>query len=319
MLRSFENFRSLPLELQDEMWSSGIRPAKPGIHIFRLTSDYKSKLLMERHLEAPWAVKYRLSTPSEGPHPFRGGTVSFAEVDPPTYLVDASIWNTCRQSRHVMKRKLAPIKRITIWSTTDRGNLRFKTNALESKALEDIAHKQCTIVVCPGRDLFILQLDDPSMFSWSQSADTIPDDLIPALMPMQDVGWRYRSVWASSLYILPRTQSLDSLCSFIVCASRFGELKTLWLIIDRIKRKNWVPSRRELDKPEPKGFETDNFQLTEVIIDDASDWDGSTEQLPWGEFEDESHYLADLLAFVHHLRLFVANASYDSPNIDFSV
>lgn len=217
-----------------------------------------------------------------------------------------------------MRGRLAPTKPITIWTRVDRGSLSCKVNALDSNAPEDITLERCSIVVSPGRDLFVLQLDDSNMLSWSLSDDLTPDGTTPSLMQMPHVGWEYRAAQTTGLGAFPRTQSLDSLCSYIVYGSRYRGLETLWLINRCIRRKHWVPSREELDKPEPQAFETDDFRLIEVSVDDSVDWGGPAEHLPRDEIieQGDSSTLDDFLAFIHHLQVFATHVSHNSPNLD---
>ncbi|KAG8664203.1 uncharacterized protein FPOAC1_013910 [Fusarium poae] len=159
-----------------------------------------------------------------------------------------------------------------------------------------------TIIVSPSLDLFILQFDNPDMLSWSLSEDIVPFDTIPSPMQIRHVGWQYHPIWASSLQDSPWIGSLDSLCSYIVYGVRLGGLETLWLINYRIKRKHWVSSKSEVKGPEPKVFETDNFRLIEVLLDENV---LSPEQLRWDEVvaEGDPYTVSDFLAFVTKLRL----------------
>ncbi|KAG8664962.1 uncharacterized protein FPOAC1_012939 [Fusarium poae] len=133
-----------------------------------------------------------------------------------------------------------------------------------------------TIIVSPSLDLFILQFDNPDMLSWSLSEDIVPFDTIPSPMQIRHVGWQYHPIWASSLQDSPWIGSLDS-CAHILYTA-------------------------EVKGPEPKVFETDNFRLIEVLLDENV---LSPEQLRWDEVvaEGDPYTVSDFLAFVTKLRL----------------
>jgi hypothetical protein len=312
MFGLFHYFERLPAELQTEIWTAAVRPAKPGIQIFSFSCDSKKRSPADGTPEAPWNDKYYLMTSkwSFGPKSNHFSTfdepiASWRRNNPSTYVLDSGLWNTCRQSRYIVRGKLAPIKPLVIWTMPECGSLN-----VDASASEGLFSQRPSIIVSPSQDLFILQLDDPDMFAWSLFDDIILDEINPTLMQMRNVGWEYRAIWASGLHEAPRIRSLDSLCCYIVYGARFGGLETLWLINYNIKRKQWVPSREELGRPELKVFETDAFRLTEVLVDDTISWVGPPEQMPWGEIieEGDSYTLDDFLAFVHQLRWLVAHS-----------
>ncbi|EGU89405.1 hypothetical protein FOXB_00075 [Fusarium oxysporum f. sp. conglutinans Fo5176] len=142
--------------------------------------------------------------------------------------------------------------------------------------------------------------------------DVIPNNTAQGLLQIPHVGWQYHPSWASSLHESSRIRSLDSLCCYIVYGARFGGLETLWLINYRVKRKHWVSSKEEFDGPKPKVFETDEFRLIEVEIDDNI---RSPEQLPWDEVVERGDFytLDDFLAFVRLLRQLVTHTLLSTP------
>ncbi|KAF5256805.1 hypothetical protein FOXYS1_12701 [Fusarium oxysporum] len=150
------------------------------------------------------------------------------------------------------------------------------------------------------------------MFSRFLFEDVIPNNTAQGLLQIPHVGWQYHPSWASSLHESSRIRSLDSLCCYIVYGARFGGLETLWLINYRIKRKHWVSSKEEFDGPKPKVFETDEFRLIEVEIDDNI---RSPEQLPWDEVVERGDFytLDDFLAFVRLLRQLVTHTLLSTP------
>ncbi|PNP51281.1 hypothetical protein FNYG_15904 [Fusarium nygamai] len=174
-----------------------------------------------------------------------------------------------------MRDTLGPTKPITIRMKVGCGRSDVEVDALASDSSQ-----QRSIIVSPSQDLFVLQPDDPDMFNRFLFEDVIPDNTAQGLLQIPHVGWQYHPSWASSLHESSRIRSLDSLCYYIVYGARFGGLETLWLINYRIKRKHWVPSKEEFDGPKPKVFETDEFRLIEVEIDNNI---RSSEQLPWDE------------------------------------
>ncbi|KAJ4148671.1 hypothetical protein NW765_016381 [Fusarium oxysporum] len=314
MLDSFHCFRSLPAELQIEIWISAVRPAKAGVQIFSLSSGHRSRSHDDGAPEAPWVDSYYLTAPkwAFGPkssrvNGFEEITASWTKNNPSTYLLDSGVWNACRQSNRVMRDVLGPTKPIAI-----RTKVRCGRSNVEIDAPESDSSQQRSIVVSPSQDLFILQLDDPDMFSRFLFEDLIPNNTAQGLLQIPHVGWQYHPSWASSLHESPRIRSLDSLCYYIVYGARFGGLETIWLINYRIKRKHWVSSKAEFDGPKPKVFKTDEFQLIEVEIDNDI---RSSEQLSWDEVVErgDPYTLDDFLAFVRQLRQLVTHTLLSTP------
>ncbi|KAF4435488.1 hypothetical protein F53441_13496 [Fusarium austroafricanum] len=314
MFDSFHCFRNLPVELQTEIWSSAVRPVKAGVQIFSLSSDHRSQSHGDGAPEAPWADTYYLTAPkwAFGPKSSRFSafdetTASWTKNNPSTYLIDSGLWNACRQSHRAMRDILGPTEPRAI-----RMTVRCSHSNGEIDAPENVSFQQRNLIVSPSQDLFILQPDDPDMFSWSLFEDVIPNNTAPGWLEIPHVGWQYHPSWASSLHASSWIKSLDSLCCYIVYGARFGGLETLWLINYRIKRKHWVSSKEEFDEPKPKVFETDEFRLIEVEIDDNI---RSSEQLPWDEVVEsrDSYTLGDFIAFVRQLRQLVARRLLSTP------
>ncbi|QKD57539.2 uncharacterized protein FOBCDRAFT_242026 [Fusarium oxysporum Fo47] len=263
-----------------EIWSSAVRPAKAGVLIFSLSSDHRSQPHEDDDPEAPWVGSYYLTAPrwAFGPKSSRVNgfdeiTASWTKNNLSTYLIDSGLWGACRQSHCVMRDILGPTKPIAI-----RTKVRY----------------------------------GPDMLSRFLFEDVIPNNTARGLLQIPHVGWQYHPSWASSLHESSRIRSLDSLCCYIVYGARFGGLETLWLINYRIKRKHWVSSKEEFDGPKPKVFETDEFWLIEVEIDDNI---RSPEQLPWDEVVERGDFytLDDFLAFVRLLRQLVTHTLLSNP------
>ncbi|KAG5742957.1 hypothetical protein H9Q70_014326 [Fusarium xylarioides] len=235
-----------------------------------------------------------------------------ATNNPSTYLIDYGLWDTCRQSRRTMADKLTPYKPVTIQMRRDCGIANKVTRSKDS-----LSYRR-RIIVSPSQDLFILQLDDSDMFAWTLFDEIIPVGTAPVPLQIRNVGWEYQTIWATSLHESPWVRSLDSLCCYIVYGARFGGLETLWLINYGLKRKHWVPSRKDLDRVEAKVFETDSFRLTEVLIDDVVHGDRQQEQLPWGEVVDmdSSGTLAEFVAFVCQLQRLVNDTLQPTPTLE---
>ncbi|KAM5529375.1 hypothetical protein FOXYSP1_17219 [Fusarium oxysporum f. sp. phaseoli] len=314
MFDSFHCFRNLPVELQIEIWSSAVRPAKAGVQIFSLSSDHRSQAHEDGASGAPWVDSYYLTAPrwAFGPKSSRVNgfdeiTASWTKNNLSTYLIDSGLWGACRQSHCVMRDILGPTKPIAIRTKVRRGRSDVEVDVPESDSSQ-----QRSIIVSPSQDLFILQPDGPDMFSRFLFEDVIPNNTAQGLLQIPHVGWQYHPSWASSLHESSRIRSLDSLCCYIVYGARFGGLETLWLINYRIKRKHWVSSKEEFDGPKPKVFETDEFRLIEVEIDDNI---RSPEQLPWDEVVERGDFytLDDFVAFVRLLRQLVTHTLLSTP------
>ncbi|KAF5623636.1 uncharacterized protein FTJAE_10568 [Fusarium tjaetaba] len=287
MPHSFQYFGNLPAELQMEIWNDAVRPAKPGIQIFSLSSgcedgspehDAKVSWADTCHLTAPkWAFGPKPDCPIP-PEQLKAMAVC-ATNNPSTYVTDWGLWDTCRQSRRTMTDKLSPYEPVTIQMRRDCGIANEVTGSKDS-----LSHRR-RIIVSPSHDLFILQLDDSDMFGWTLFDDIIPVGTAPVPLQIRNVGWEYETNWAASLH--------------------------------ELKRKHWVPSRKELDRVEAKAFEADSFRLTEVMIDDVVHGDRQLEQLPWGEVEDMggSGTLGEFVAFVCQLRRLVTDTLEPTPTL----
>ena len=308
MLSSFHLFESLPVELQAEIWSFAVRPTKPGVQIFSLSSDPRDQPDGDSTQEPSWGATYFLSAPkwAFGPISCTVNTLdeilaSWTKNNSSTYLVDSGLWNACRHSHRVMRNVIKSIEPMVVQTKVERGSRKGKACTSGT-----VPSQKRTIIVSPSKDLFILQFDNPDMLSWCLLEDIVPFNVVPSLVQIRHVGWQYHPIWSSSLRDSPWIASLNTLCSYIVYGMKFGGLETLWLINYRIRRKHWVPSKSEATRKEPKVFEIDDFRFTEVFLDDNL---LLPEQLRWDEVvpADDPYGANDFLAFVTWLRLLVSH------------
>ncbi|KAH7459267.1 hypothetical protein FOMA001_g20130 [Fusarium oxysporum f. sp. matthiolae] len=228
MFDSFHCFTNLPVELQIEIWSSAVRPAKAGVQIFSLSSDHRSQPHEDGAPEAPWVGSYYLTAPrwAFGPKSSRVNgfdeiTASWTKNNPSTYLLDSGVWNACRQSNRVMRDVLGPTKPIAI-----RTKVRCGRSDVEVDAPESDSSQQRSIIVSPSQDLFILQPDGPDMFSRFlfedliqasksiESIDCIPIYADPArqlknLPPIVPFKETQGKSWLVNPSLTPRTKALS--------------------------------------------------------------------------------------------------------------
>ncbi|KAF5974097.1 hypothetical protein FBULB1_7929 [Fusarium bulbicola] len=284
MLSSFHCFGSLPPELQEHIWKLSVRPTKPGVQVFSLSSSSNANLSNKAgtavaSLATPSyfsAPKWAFGPTSNYPQSLRDTTASWTHNNPSTYLFDSGLWSACIQSRNIIRNTLNEDKFLVVRTRANR-------HALGDTGLnisEASASRHRSIVVSPREDLFVLQLDHPDAFVWYLRDPAIPSETPAGSPQLRNVGWQYNPAWATSIRESPWS---------------VGDLETLWLINYRIKRKYWVPSEEELNEPEPQIFEGDGFRFTEVSAGD----DG-----PWDEVVDDCdpHTLADFIAFVELLQ-----------------
>lgn len=310
MANSFHYFPFLPLELQTLIWSFSVRSSKPGIQVFSLSSNELRLTNRNDTSTASRSTPFYLSAPkwsfnpvSTGRRHWNDATASWTKNNPSTYLIDCGLGGTCRQSRSVLKGGLDDSKFAVIRTWANSSN---QSDSKSDKS-ESLASQHRSIVVLPSEDLFILQLDDPGMFDCYLLEDAMPDVTAAGSPQLRQVAWQYHPIWASSLNESTWMVSLDSLCSYIVYGIRSGGLKTLWLINYLIKRKQLVPSEKELNELKPHVFETGDFRFIEVPVIKDRFWDEVVE-------DDDPHLLAQFLSFVDQLQQLITYTLSSLPS-----
>ncbi|KAF5664038.1 hypothetical protein FHETE_7247 [Fusarium heterosporum] len=306
MFDSFKHFGSLPAELQIKIWNSAVRPITRGIQIFSLRSLESRD---SNDLDTVWADSYYLKVPNwtSDPKSRPLSTLdltlfSLTENNPSTYMTNSGLWNACRQSRGVIRDAIAQNELTAIETTVG-----CDFQSIEVDRPDTCSPRQGTIIVCPMQDLFILQPEDDDMFRWSQRDNMNPKNTAPGFLRIRHICWEYQPKWTSSPHSSASIRGIDSLCCFIVHCVRSGVLDTFWLMNHHIKRKHWVASEEEASRPSPTTFETDAFELTEVVTDSSV---VSPDELPW----DDLHSLDGFLAFLDQLRQLVNHAIRSMPD-----
>ncbi|RSL88990.1 hypothetical protein CEP52_015026 [Fusarium oligoseptatum] len=97
MDNTFHYFTELPSELRDQIWNLAIRPARPGVQIFKLYSP-ETKRSVGNVMDVVFNYysiynNYRIAIPD------------CDDKNQSTYLIDGALWNTCKESRRVMEQK----------------------------------------------------------------------------------------------------------------------------------------------------------------------------------------------------------------------
>lgn len=102
MATSFHQFGDLPWELRDQIWNLAVRPACPGIQIFKLYNREDTGALEKMRimvLDEDYADAH---------HDHQLIIPGSDESNISTYLIDGGLWTACKESRRVMERRFTP-------------------------------------------------------------------------------------------------------------------------------------------------------------------------------------------------------------------
>jgi hypothetical protein len=167
---------------------------------------------------------------------------------------------------------------------------------------EDVDSSEQWHIVCAPEDLVIFQLHPPRSKSLSPYTKGTDAGLEEWGLGMRHVGWEYHTDWFSERRKCPSTDILNFLCSCALRGARAGNLEAIWIVNYNIKRKQWVPSEKQVNRPAMHVFKMDRYRLVEV---DYKDWRHlSREEATWEEISEnpEEDATNTFLPFVNFLQ-----------------
>ncbi|RSM01994.1 hypothetical protein CDV31_011077 [Fusarium ambrosium] len=161
---TFHYFTELPSELRDQIWNLAIRPARPGVQIFKLYSP-ETKGSVGNAMDVVFDYysiydNYRIAVPD------------CDDKNQSTYLIDGALWNTCKESRRVMEQEFK----------STRGSREMVSHMPEQREqdapaigyFKNQAGDTRYLTVLPHQDLFLFQLKDPAIIDWERLDMEIP-------------------------------------------------------------------------------------------------------------------------------------------------
>ncbi|KAK5661143.1 hypothetical protein OQA88_11034 [Cercophora sp. LCS_1] len=202
MATTFHPFLRLPRELRDHIWTLAVRPAVPGVHLFRaydvkdstsegrehettreIICDADYPIRLRELLDAP-----RLAAPQciaknnilFWPEEQAKEPISWTRNNPSTYLTDSGLWTACKESQLAVRTEfLHSTRRRAQWSPEElssflEGRGLFTLPEVVTFAASDGGSRRY-FTVFPDQDLFILQPPQclPSL-PWNMVWDSIP-------------------------------------------------------------------------------------------------------------------------------------------------
>ncbi|KAF5006730.1 hypothetical protein FDECE_6907 [Fusarium decemcellulare] len=292
MAVTFHRFGYLPKELRDHIWSLAIRPAYPGVHIYRLYDANK-----ENKDGTPLAYyRYRLAAPSckrpaavDEACESSDHIPSWRDNNISTYLIDAGLWTACQESRWAMARNF----KVAQWHkslgeydplhTGRPGELNMATLAYVPGANHE---GNLFLATLPHHDLFVLQ--HPSLLvEWR----TVRHDLLCGYLLGCDgklnLGFEYDSKWGVEI---EKAKGFSGIIYNIVNAVYFLTFSVgkIWLVDYNLRRKHDAPAEEE-----GMTFYASDRRLTEVECDweatSLKDWE-YVQEVPGGSKDASSIY-----------------------------
>ncbi|KAK3291174.1 uncharacterized protein B0H64DRAFT_409989 [Chaetomium fimeti] len=193
MAAEFHFFPRLPWELREKIWKLVIRPAEPGVHVFRLCSQGHSSRKSEHRaftdqddrrpclwwLAAPQCLPKGVDF---SPASREAAPISWTLNNPSTYLIDSGLWTACKESMLIIEREFqAPARLQHEWSPSEVKSFRAKRGRFtlpETTTYKIFDHSSLRyFTIFPLQDLLILKPPEVSYFDMG-----ITDDIFPSLV-----------------------------------------------------------------------------------------------------------------------------------------
>ncbi|RSL41833.1 hypothetical protein CEP54_015697 [Fusarium duplospermum] len=249
MAAVFHQFGDLPWELRDQIWNLAVRPACPGVHVFKLYNHKEAEDLEKmRHMvldKDDAHVAHQLIIPDSD------------ESDISTYLIDGGLWTACKESRHVMERRFIPNQK------PEYKQLRLEEDASATGYF--IGHHGVPhyFTVLPHHDLFLFQVRDLAIIDWGQIDAQIPlGSSVRGYQGRLNIAVEYKPEWGLQLgKAFPDYEDLDIYQTFLRMAMDTTASYTIWLVDHNLRRKPEIPGSRRED---PMAFSAGGQRLVEV-------------------------------------------------------
>ncbi|RKL22162.1 hypothetical protein BFJ72_g14728 [Fusarium proliferatum] len=314
MLETFFGFKQLPPELRARIWRFALHSESPGAHFFRLFNHSRSQTSRYGILLSNWPMDHYLLLPrwpigpiSNTSSDLRDGKDFCFDGNPSSYVTLLSLRVTCRESRYAAclheRQSRSDIRNSPAHAPacTTAGHLTPYSSA--SVGIDEAKQWKIT---CNPEDLVIFQRHPLEPKSLSPCTKGPGAGLEEWGLGMRHVGWEYHTDWLSERRKYPSADILNLLCSCALRGAKVGNLEAIWIVNYKIKRKQWVPSKEQVNKPVMDVFQMDRYRLVEV---DYKDWRKlPREEATWEEVldnpdEDATHNFLPFVNFLQDLIL----------------
>ncbi|KAF5244802.1 hypothetical protein FANTH_7626 [Fusarium anthophilum] len=292
MPTEFHLFSALPTELRQEIWSLAIsiRPRRSGVRVFRVFDPSKEPSIQlqdvpgfSRYCSTPLALGTPL--PDKGFVSVTGESIS----DISTQVHDPELWNTCQESRLMMKKAFVSLEG---YGFDSMGYYLSGTSPFYVTLTDQ------------GHSLFILRLDSLEFDLWRiYGAFSSKNDLV--------LGIEYRPEWGSQLYAQEQGGEFCLAAWLIRALGPSTNFLSVYLIDYNLKLKADASSRRRRDVS--FDYYARNRRLVEVGLEDSrerEDWE-YINPIPDGDYRKSSFYFAErMLADLEAVEIFDQDWSY---------
>ncbi|KAK4164697.1 hypothetical protein QBC43DRAFT_352792, partial [Cladorrhinum sp. PSN259] len=296
MTGEFHFFPLLPWELREKIWKLAIRPALPGVHVFRVYDAKDSEQSNPEH-EASCSNNLRYATSRLAaprclprgvgfdPAAQAAAPISWTINNPSTYLIDSGLWTACKQSLLVIEKEFQdPARREKVWSASElqsfgKQRARFDPPEATTYEVSDNSRRRY-LTVFPGQDLFILQARDITAVDWNLAWHNFPK---------RHMAVEYNPAGDKIRHYPQRARNPCEFIDNLSWSTAVAEPFTLWFIDYRIKRnpRYQKPSQEQAkglgDKP-PRVFYASDRRFVEVkerelgcLVGHERMWDGGYE------------------------------------------
>ncbi|RMJ17703.1 hypothetical protein CDV36_002594 [Fusarium kuroshium] len=253
---TFHYFTELPSELGNQIWNLAIRPARPGVQIFKLYSP-ETKGSVGNAMDVVFDYysiydNYRIAVPN------------CDDKNQSTYLIDGALWNTCKESRRVMDHM--PEQREQDAPAIGY----FKNHAGDTRYL----------TVLPHQDLFLFQLKDPATIDWERlDMEILLGSSTWGFQGRRNIALEYKTEWGLQLgKNMAELYNVPIIGNIIRMAIDSEASLAIWLVDYNLRRKRNVAASIS-NGEKPRTFYARNHRLIEYIEEVEVEEDDSNEFL----------------------------------------
>ena len=299
--RTFHYFSTLPIADRELIWALAIRPERPSAHVFTIynaRNDTERALLSQHTAGPPPKWEGALAAPLIGTsedekdeEDTHEQQFSWVKGNRSAYMIDASLWTACRESRAVIERRF----QVEEWERKLDKKYSIDVREFLPKApattwfLSGGEPQRC--LTYPRTDLFFLR---PLNADWDLMYG------LPFSIGNRGVDYPVNHIALASDIVPSTWDGPGTECAAQLAAGKLWWLKNLWFVNYSLQRKVGVPPT-----PERRQFHGHDCVFTEVVDGDM-DWC------------DRSGGHVDLYSFLYSLELEVIeildDEDHPSPN-----
>ncbi|RSL66016.1 hypothetical protein CEP53_003510 [Fusarium sp. AF-6] len=230
MVGRFHRFPDLPWELRDMIWNFALRPAVPGVHVFKLYNtetddgvDRNIDVFNQQHgglrLAAPQSNKL---------------SVTRNRDNPSTYLIDGGLWNACKESSLVMKRNFHYQKWKSLLEDGNHSSSELMEKGMDMPETSYFTHhngKPYFFTVFPHKDLFICQPQNLWTIHWSKFCwDTNFGSSVCGFAGIRNIALEYTLEWGYNIQ--------ERIIDMVVVISEVIPGLNIWIVDYTLRRRD---------------------------------------------------------------------------------